>query len=64
MVDVLTTDEYQEHHQRHCDICAIEEELEKNYTCLDCGEVRYDEHGKPSARVEADMKCGVCTYEY
>ena len=56
--------ECQEHNQRHCDACAIEEELEKNYTCPDCGEVRYDEHGEPSARVESGMKCGVCTYEY
>ena len=56
--------ECQEHNYRHCDACVLEEELENNYTCPDCGEVRYDEHGEPSARVESGMKCGVCTYEY
>ena len=34
------------------------------YACPDCGEVRYDEDGEPSARVQAGMKCGVCAYGY
>ena len=40
------------------------EELELKWTCPDCGEVRYDEDGEPSARVQAGMKCGQCAYGY
>ena len=38
------------------------EELERKWTCLECGEVCEDEDGEPSARVQAGMKCGECAY--
>ena len=42
----------------------FDEDIELKYTCQDCGEVRYDEDGEPSARVHAGMKCGACAYGY
>tara|TARA_Y100000034_G_scaffold125605_1_gene175557 strand:+ start:1126 stop:1389 length:264 start_codon:yes stop_codon:yes gene_type:complete len=48
---------------RSCDLCADElEQAEDSARCRECDEVRLDEYGDIDARVEAGMKCGVCTY--
>ena len=40
---------------RSCDLC--EDELKEQWQCKECLEIRIDD-----ARVEANMKCGVCAY--
>lgn len=36
--------------------------MNKYERCPECDEVRLDESGEIDARVQAGMKCGVCSY--